>query len=77
MDPALVTVIVAIVGIASTIVSAWLRHNLRCERHREAARRDHIRHLPAGSRVVDLGKRGMLIEIGSTARREAHLDDER
>ncbi len=51
-------------GGVSTLVAAWMHQRGKCQRLREEVRRDHVRHLPAGSHVIDLGGRGILIEVG-------------
>ncbi|MFI6296631.1 hypothetical protein ACIBEJ_33930 [Nonomuraea sp. NPDC050790] len=77
MDPAVATTIVALLGALSGIVTVWLQNDARRTGAREKSRRDHLRRLPQGSRVIDLGKRGIVIEVGTTAGREAPLNDER
>lgn len=42
----------------------WLRSHAQRHRAREEARRDHLRYLPPGSRLLDLGRHGMVIELG-------------
>lgn len=60
MDP--VTVVAALaplIGGGITLAGTWLQ--------RRSARRSlhqHVRHLPPGSRVIDLGGHGVVIEIG-------------
>jgi hypothetical protein len=40
------------------------RQRMAWRQMREQARCDHIRRLPPGSRVLDLGRHGMVIEVG-------------
>jgi hypothetical protein len=49
---------------ASTVATAWIRSRSQLQRVREEARRDHVHGLPPGSRVIDLGGRGIVIEVG-------------
>jgi hypothetical protein len=46
------------------IVRVWSWQLAAGRRDRERARCDHLRRLPPGSRVVDLGRHGMVIEVG-------------
>lgn len=58
----------------SAIAAAWLRQRAKSLKAREDARRDHVRHLPPGSHLVDLGQRGIVIEVGERATREGQPD---
>ncbi|GAA3613449.1 hypothetical protein GCM10022419_118190 [Nonomuraea rosea] len=78
MDPVQVGAIVSAVLVAGvTIVGAWLRSVVRRERNRDVARRDLVRRLPTGSRILDLGKRGMLIEFGPVTNPKVSDDGDR
>jgi hypothetical protein len=57
----------AAVGTAGAFLRAWLRSRVQCRQAREASRRDHVRCLPPGSRIVDLGERGVIVEVGGRA----------
>lgn len=59
-----VTAISALAGSAATIAAVWLRTRAQQLNGREKARRDQLRDLPPGSRIVDLGKHGLIIDIG-------------
>lgn len=66
MDPLTIGAIVtAGAGTTSTVMVAWLRQRGISQKAKERTRLDYLRHLPAGSHVVDLGARGIVIEIGS------------
>jgi hypothetical protein len=68
IDPVTATAIVAaVLGAATTITGTWLRGRVLRQRAREEARRDHLRRLPPGSRLIDLGDRGLVIEVGGQA----------
>ena len=56
--------VTAAVAAVPVVVRAWSRQAAAQRRAREQARCDHLRHLPPGSRVVDLGRHGMVIEVG-------------
>jgi hypothetical protein len=51
-------------GAAATIIAAWLRARSLRQQAREKSRRDCLRGLPGGSRVIDLGEHGMVIDVG-------------
>ena len=55
----------ALAGSATTIVTAWLRARARRLQSRDRSRRNAVRDLPPGSRVVDLGRHGVIIDVGS------------
>jgi hypothetical protein len=55
----------ALAGSATTIVTAWLRARARRLQSRDRSRRNAVRDLPPGSRIVDLGRHGVIIEVGS------------
>ncbi len=64
MDPlTTAALLTAVLGALTTLGGTWLRGRVRHQMAREEARRDHIRHLPPGSRLLDLGRIGMVIEI--------------
>ncbi|MEU7864216.1 hypothetical protein [Nonomuraea sp. NPDC049141] len=56
----------AIAGTLCGLGGIWLRGRIHRHRLREEARRDHVRKLPPGSRLLDLGRHGMIIDVGST-----------
>lgn len=69
MDPATMQALAtAVCGAAGVVMAAWVRGRAQRHRAREAARRDHLRDLPHGSRVIDLGEHGMVIEVGGAGR---------
>ena len=59
MDPVTFTAVVSTVTAASAGASAWLQ-----ARAREQARGEQLRELPPGSRVIDLGEHGIVVEVG-------------
>jgi hypothetical protein len=67
MDPD-TTVVVTMTGAAitalTTIARVWLKTRGQARRSREESRRQHLRILPSGSRIIDLGERGIIIEVG-------------
>jgi len=56
--------VTAAAGTAGAFLRAWLRSRVQCRQAREVSRRDHVRCLPPGSRIVDLGERGVIVEVG-------------
>jgi hypothetical protein len=56
----------------ATIAVAWLRARGQRQRVRERARHDEVRSLPPGSRMVDLGRHGLVIDIGSPSPGESN-----
>jgi preprotein translocase subunit YajC len=54
----------AVCAAVATIAVAWLQVRGRRQQARDRARQDHVCSLPPGSRVVDLGRHGLVIEIG-------------
>jgi hypothetical protein len=70
MDATMVaTAVPAIAGAVTTIVRAWL------ERAPRQSCPDCRRGLPPGSRVIDLGEHGFVIEVGGRAAEgEDHLN---
>jgi preprotein translocase subunit YajC len=65
MDPVtLIAVVATIVAAASSGGSAWLQARVRRQRAREQARGAQLRELPPGSRVIDLGEHGIVIDVG-------------
>ena len=77
MDPVTaVTIASAIAGAAATVLGMWLSWRTERRRDQDAARRDYANRLPPGSRIVDLGKHGAVIDIGGqAAEREDHPHD--
>lgn len=67
----------AIGGGLCTLGSIWLRSRLQHHRLREEARRDHVRRLPAGSWLLDMGRHGVIIEIGTAEPTPRSPTDER
>lgn len=65
MDPATAASIATAANATASfwMIQAWRR--VQQDRAREASRRAHVRDLPPGSRIRDLGSRGILIEIGT------------
>jgi hypothetical protein len=59
--------VTAVTGAAAAFMRAWLLSRVQRQKAREASRCDHVRCVPPGSRIVDLGERGMMIEVGSAA----------
>lgn len=57
----------ALTGAVTTMAGAWLRARSQRQRAREKSRRDHLRDLPPGSRIIDLGEHGIVIEVGDRA----------
>jgi hypothetical protein len=55
---------------ASVLAQAWTwrRTARRRAPGREAARHQHLRCLPTGSRIVDLGEHGLIIDLGGADR---------
>lgn len=58
------TIALAVVSAAAAVGKLMLRNQARREQAREESRRDHVWHLPPDSLIVDLGKNGMVIEVG-------------
>lgn len=54
----------ALTSAAVTIARAWLRAHGERLRVKERSRQDYVRSLPPGSRIIDLGKNGLVIEMG-------------
>lgn len=78
MDPVQIAAAVSAVLVAGvTVVGAWLRSVVSREKSREVARRDLVRRLPEGSRILDLGKHGILIEFGPVSHAKASGDGDR
>ncbi len=70
MEPTAIGVLVtAVTGAAAALLRAWICSRVQRQQAREASRRDHVRCLPPGSRIVDWGERGMMIEVGSAVAR--------
>lgn len=52
-------------GSATTIVTVWLRSRCRERQSRDQSSRKTAQALPPGSRIVDLGRRGVIIDVGT------------
>jgi hypothetical protein len=52
---------------ATTIVTAWLRARSRERQERFRSSSKAVQALPPGSRVVDLGRHGTIIDVGGRA----------
>lgn len=67
MEPVATTTAVLAAGVGSltTITVGWLKAWVQLRRAREESRRQHVRALPTGSRIIDLGERGIVIEVGA------------
>jgi hypothetical protein len=52
-------------GAAATVTAAWIRARGRRLETRDRSRRDAARDLPPGSRIVDLGRHGVIIDVGT------------
>jgi len=63
-----VTLVSMLVSLVGGIAGLMIRSRMLKDRLREAARRDHVRRLPEDSRIIDLGKNGIIIEVGARAR---------
>jgi hypothetical protein len=67
MDAVIVTAVTAAVsavaGAGATIARAWIKARGR-QRATEESGRDRLSDLPLGSRVIDFGDHGMVIEVG-------------
>lgn len=59
--------VTAVTGAAVALVGSCFRARVQRQRAREEARADHVRNLGPGSRVLDLGENGILIEFGAEA----------
>jgi len=55
----------ALAASATTIASAWFQAQERRLQAQDWSRRQVVRDLPPGSRVADLGRHGVIIELGS------------
>jgi hypothetical protein len=79
MDPVTTAAIVtAVLSAFTVILRIWLRGRVQRHNAREESQLDHVRRLPAGSRVIDLGKLGMVIDVGGqSAHGETGPDDHR
>jgi hypothetical protein len=64
MDDTAVAEAAAAFTAAASVITPWLRSRSRRQLAREASRRDHVSRLPPGSRIVDLGSHGMVIDVG-------------
>ncbi len=63
-------VVTAAISGLSAVVIAWMRVDLQRQQLREKARCDHVRQLPPGSEVLDLGRRKILVKIGAETSRD-------
>ncbi|MET8997186.1 hypothetical protein [Amycolatopsis sp. NPDC004169] len=78
MEPVfLATAVAAATSLIGTVVTAWARSRVSWQQARERARADHVRHLPPGSRLIDLGARGLAIEVGGSTPAESLTADGR
>jgi hypothetical protein len=59
----------ALAGSATTIGTIWLRARGKRLQARDKSRRRALRDLPPGTRIVDLGRHGMVIDVGGQASR--------
>lgn len=67
MNPVITTAVIATtLGSITTLLSRMLYERTRRQRSRELARRDHVRQLPAGSRVADVSGSLIFIEVGAS-----------
>jgi hypothetical protein len=57
----------AITGATAATARAWLHTRMQRQQAREHSRREHLQRLPPGSRVVDLGEHGIVIDVGGRA----------
>lgn len=57
----------ALAGSATTVVTVWLRARSRERQSRDRSSRKAVQSLPPGSRIVDLGRHGVIIDIGGRA----------
>lgn len=64
----IIAVIVSTVGSATTLLSRLLYERARKQHWRELSRRDHVRWLPAGSRIADVSGTAIFIEVGACVR---------
>jgi hypothetical protein len=65
MDAVTIAAVVpAITSAGVAIARVWLRAGGERQRVRERSRHDYACSLPSGSRIIDLGKNGLVIEIG-------------
>lgn len=69
VDPVTVAWVISVItGAVGTAVSVWVRGRVQRCRAREEARIEHLHRLPPGSRLIDLGERGLVIEVGGAGR---------
>lgn len=57
--------VTAVTGAVVALAGSCFRARVQRQRAREEARADHVRNLGAGSRLLDLGESGILIEFGA------------
>jgi hypothetical protein len=60
-------VLSALAGSATTIATVWLRARGQRLQARDEPRRSQLCDLPPGSRIVDFGRHGTVIDIGGQA----------
>ena len=63
----IIAVIATTVGSATTLLSRLLYERGRKQHWRELSRRDHVKFLPAGSRIADVSGSAIFIEVGTSA----------
>lgn len=67
MDAVIVTAVTAtvsaVVGAGATVARAWVQAHGRQQARKESGL-DRLSDLPLGSRVIDFGRHGMVIEVG-------------
>lgn len=61
-----IAVIATTLGSVTTLLSRLLYERTRSHRYRELSRRDHVRRLPAGSRIADVSGTAIFIEVGAS-----------
>lgn len=78
VDPVPVaTAVTAVAGMLGTFFAVVARGRTARALAREAARQDHVRHLRPGSLIIELGDRGVTIELGSRPVGQEIAPDER
>lgn len=61
------TIITSGVSGLSAIVTTWIQQRTANQKLKEQSRQVQLLKLPPGSHVVDLGRRGVVIDIGERA----------
>jgi hypothetical protein len=64
-----ITALTIVVSGFTKVMNKWLHERAQSQSAREQARCDHVRNLPSGSRIVDLGRAAIVVEVGSTSSR--------